>query len=98
MKYHYPENLVFQNLPVKKSKCSYKNNGEEEINRMRNSKIIDALTSVDVVEIVNCGGNILEVFEGFFCHNVEYNPHTEFVTDMFEEIYLNHKEKICVKT
>ena len=42
---------------------------------MRNGIIIDTLTSVDIVEIVECGG-ILEVFEGFFCHNLEYNPYT----------------------
>ena len=42
------------------------------------------MTSVDIVEIVKYGGVILEVYEGFFCHNLEYNPYTEFVTDMFE--------------
>ena len=43
------------------------------------------VTSVDIVEIVKCGGVILEFSEGFFCHNLEDNPHTEFVTDMFEK-------------
>ena len=43
------------------------------------------MTSVDIVEVVKCGGIILEVFEGFFCHNQVYNPYTEFVTDMFEQ-------------
>ena len=52
---------------------------------MRNGIIIDTLTSVDIVEIVKYGGIILEVFEGFFCHNLEYNTYTEFVTDMFEK-------------
>ena len=27
----------------------------------------------------------MEVFEGFSCQNLEYNPYTEFVTDMFEK-------------
>ena len=86
VKYHNPENLIFQHLPVKeKMKNPYKNNRLEEINRMRNGIIIDSLTSVDIVEIVKCGGIILEVYEGFFCHNLEYNPYTEFVTDMFEK-------------
>ena len=86
IKYHNPENLIFQQLPIKeKIKNPYKNNRFEEINRMRNGIIIDTLTSVDIVEIVKCGGVILEVFEGFFCHNLEYNPYTEFVTDMFEK-------------
>ena len=99
IKYHNPENLIFQHLPIKeKIKNPYKNNRFEEINRMRNGIVIDTLTSVDIVEIVKCGGVILEVFEGLFCHNLEYNPYTEFVNDMFEkEIYLNHKEKITSK-
>ena len=57
----------------------------EEINRMRNGIIVYFLTGFDIVEIVKCGGNILEVFEGFVCLNLEYNPFTEFVTDMFEK-------------
>ena len=86
VKYHNPENLIFQHLPIKeKIKNPYKNNRFEEINRMRNGIIIDTLTSVDIVEIVKYGGVILEVFEGFFCHNLEYNPYPEFVTDMFEK-------------
>ena len=86
VKYHNPENLIFQHLPIKeKIKNPYKNIRFEEINRMRNGIIIDTLTSVDIVEIVKYGGVILEVFEGFSCHNLEYNPYTEFVTDMFEK-------------
>ena len=43
------------------------------------------MTSVDIVEIVECGGIILEFYGGFFCHNLEENPYAEFVTDMFEK-------------
>ena len=56
----------------------------EEINRRRKGIIINTLTSVDFVEIVENRGINLEVFEGFFCHKLDYNPYTEFVTDMFE--------------
>ena len=78
VKYHNPENLVFQHLPVKnKIKNPYKDNRLEKINRMRNGIIIHTLTSVDIVEIVKCGGVVLEVFEGFFCHNLEYISYTE---------------------
>ena len=54
---------------------------------MRNGIIIDTLTSNDIVEIVKCecGGVILEIYEGFFCHNLNFIPYTEFVTDMFEK-------------
>ena len=86
VKYHNPENLIFQHLPIKeKIENPYKNNRLEEVNRSRNGIIIDTLTSVDIVEIVKCGGEILEVYEGFFSHNLEFNPYTEFVTDMFEK-------------
>ena len=43
--------------------------------------MIDTSTSVGIWENVKCSGIIFEVFEGFFCHNVEYNPYTEFVTE-----------------
>ena len=86
IKYHNPENLVFQHLPIKeKVKNPYKKKRLEEISRMRNGIIIDTLTSVDIVELVKYGSVILEVYEGFFCYNLEFNPYTEFVTDMFNK-------------
>ena len=84
--YHEPENLVFHHLSVKKkNKNLYKNNNLEETNRMRNGVRIHTSTSIDFVEIVKCGGVILEIFEGYFCHNLEYNHYTEYVTGMFEK-------------
>ena len=86
VKHYNPEKLVFQHLPLKqKIKNPYKNNRLEEIIRMRNGIIVDTLTSVETVETVKCGGVASEVFEGFFCQNLGYNPYTEFVTDMFEK-------------
>ena len=86
VKYHNPKDLIFQHLPIKeKIENPYKNNRLEEINRMRNGIIVDTLSSVDIVEIVKCGGVILDIYEGFFCHNLEFNPYTEFVTDMFQK-------------
>ena len=86
VKYHNPENLVFQHLPVKeKFENPYKNNRLEEINRMRSGIIIDTLSSVEIVEIVKYGCIILEVFGGIFCVDLEYNQYTEFVTDMFQK-------------
>ena len=52
---------------------------------MRNGITVDTSTSVGIVEIVKGRGFILEVFETFFCHNLKYNPYTEFVIDMFEK-------------
>ena len=92
--YHNPENLVFQHFPIKKKIVNpYKNNRLEEINGMGNGIIIDTLTSVDFVEKNKCGGVIFEVYEVFFCHNLEFNPYTEFVTDMFEKRNLFKSQK-----
>ena len=55
----------------------------EDFNRMKNGIMLDTLTSVDFSEIVKCGAIVSEVFEGFFCLNLENNPYTEF-TDTFE--------------
>ena len=53
VKYHNRENLNFQHLLVEeKIENPSKNNRLEEINRMRNGKKIDTLTSVDFIE--NC--------------------------------------------
>ena len=86
VKYHNPHNLIFQHLPIKeKIENPYKNNRLEENNTIRNGINLDTLTSVDIVERVKCGGVILDVYEGFFSHNLEYKHYTEFITDMFEE-------------
>ena len=52
---------------------------------MRKSIITDTFTSVDTVDLANCGGVFLEVYAGFLCHNLEYSPYAEFVTEMFEK-------------
>ena len=86
VKHHNSCNLIFQHLPMKeKTENSNKNNRLKEINRKRNCVIIDTLTSVDIVEIVKYGGIILEVFQGFFCHNLDCTPYAKFVTDMFKK-------------
>ena len=45
----------------------------------------DTLASVDIVEIVESGGLILEEFVGVYCHNTENNIYRKFFTDMFEK-------------
>ena len=54
---------------------------------MRVGIIIDTLRRVDIVEILKYGSIILEVFEEFFCHNLENNNYTETDTDMLEKRY-----------
>ena len=89
-----------QHLPIGgKINIPYKNKKSEEFHRTRNGIILDTLTSVDIVEIVKCGGIILEFYERFFCHDQKNNTFTEFVTDIFEkkEIYLNHRKGFASK-
>ena len=79
-------NLLFEHVPIKeKIKNPCKKKRLEDINRMRNGLITDTLTSVDTVEIIKYGAFILKFFEGCFCHNLEFNPYTEIVTDVFEK-------------
>ena len=52
VKCHNPQNLVFQDLYLKKFTNSHNNNRLKEINGMRNGIIIDTLTTVDIVETV----------------------------------------------
>ena len=52
---------------------------------MRIGIIKNTLASVGIVEIIEFGGIVLEVFEGFLFHNLECNPYTEFTTGMFEK-------------
>ena len=44
--------------------------------------IIDILNSVDIVEIINCGGASSDVFDGFSCYNMQFNPYVDFVNDV----------------
>ena len=86
VKYNSPENLFFQHLPVREENSNPNIKKRlEESNRMRKIIIIDTLTIVYNVDIVHCGGISLEISEGFFCHNLEYNPYSEFVDDMFDK-------------
>ena len=65
--YHNSENLIFQHLPINEKIINpYRTNRFEGIIRLRNRIVMEILTSVDIVKIVECGGNILEIYEGFF--------------------------------
>ena len=98
MKHHNPENLVFQHLPEKEMiKNPYKDKRYEEIQRKKNGIIIDTLSSVEIVEIVKCGGVILEVFEGFsvITWNIILIQNLLLICSKKN---LNHKKEISFKT
>ena len=86
VKYHNPENLIFQHLPARdRIRLPYKNNAYMSVNRSRNGVIIATLTSIDIMEIVKIGGVILKVYEGFFCESLDFNPYSDFVLDMHKK-------------
>ena len=76
----------------KKLVAHIKNNRLEEIIRSRNGIIIDTLNLVDIVEIVKCGSVDIEVYEGFFCYNMQFNPYVVFVNDMIAQRDLFKKQ------
>ena len=49
---------------------------------MRNEYIIDTLTSFDFFQKFLSGGEVLDVYEGFVCQNLDFNPYTGFVRKM----------------
>ena len=62
IKYYNPPDLIFQHLPVKEKIKKI------EVNRMRNGYIIDALTSVDIQEIVKTRAKVIQNYEGVIYH------------------------------
>ena len=85
VKYHNPEYLILQHLPVNGEVFNESKNKFEHVNRFRNGHITQHLTSVDIEQIVRIGGVILEFIEGFICDNLDYNPFTEYVHDLIEK-------------
>ena len=51
---------------------------------MRNGYIIDTLTSVDICEIVNMGGKVIEIYEGVvYRENFKISPFREIMGKFF---------------
>ena len=72
IKYHNPEILIFQHIPIREKVINpQKNNRLEAVNPSRNGVITDSLNSFDNIEIVKGGGSVLEVFEGLFGHTMQ---------------------------
>ena len=56
-----------------------------EINRMRNSYIIDTLASVAIQEIVKIGGKVKETYEGIvYGKNLSVSPCKKVFDKLFE--------------
>ena len=75
IKYYNPSN---SNLPVK-GKVN-----KIEINRMRNGYKIDTLTSVDIQEIVEIEGKVIEIYEGaIYRENFKVSPFRKVIVEIF---------------
>ena len=100
-KYHNPENLILQHMGVKEEVFDETKNKHEPVNRFRNGDITQHLTSIDVEEIVRIGGIIKNIYEGFICDNLDFNPFREYILDMTakrnEYIKQGKINRICVK-
>ena len=69
IKSYNPPNLIFQQLPVREIVKNI------EFTRMRNGYFIDTLTSVDIREIVEFGGKVIRIYEGFCIEEtLKYQP------------------------
>ena len=73
-----PNNLIVQHLPIKEKEKKI------EINRMRNDYIIDTLMSVDIQEIVEIRGRVIEIYEGvIYRENFKVSPFREVIDKLF---------------
>ena len=58
---------------------------------MTNEYYIDILTSFDIFEKLMSGGEVLDVYEGFLCQNLDFNPYIGFVREMVAKEKNNEK-------
>ena len=78
IRYYNPPNLIFHHLPVKEKVK------KTEVNRMRNGYITDTLTSVDIQEIVEIGGKVIEFYEGvIYRENFKTSPFRRVIEKLF---------------
>ena len=78
IKYYKPPSLIFQHMPVKEKV------EKVEVNRMRKRHIIDTLTSVDIQEVVEIGGKVVETYEGvLYRENFKVSPFRKVIEKLF---------------
>ena len=71
---HNPENPLPARSNKRKINKLFKIIRLEALNRMRNRAIIDTVTFVVFVELVKNGGEIFDVYEGFFLSQSRFQP------------------------
>ena len=78
IKYYKPINLIVHHIPVKEREKKI------EINRMLSGYTLGTLPSVDIQEIVEIGGKVIQVWEGvIYRENFEVSPFTNVIDVVF---------------
>ena len=78
IKYYNPRHLIFQHVPFKQKVRKI------EVNRMRIRYIFETLTSVDICEIVNFVGKVIEINEGvIYRENFKISPFRKVIEKLF---------------
>ena len=81
--FNYPDDMFFQPVPAK-DKVRNENNCKQEVIRFRNGMCYDVLTSVDIQEIVRCGGKILSITDGMiYEENYSISPFRSYIDKLF---------------
>ena len=91
--YEYPENLFFQPMPAKDKTVERSVKQNLDVIRFRNGVIYDVLCSVDIQEIVRCGGKIIKIYDGIiYRENFKQSPFRAYVKKLFE-LRLKYKQE-----
>lgn len=81
--YKYPDDMFFSPIFCKDTVIS--NKEKIEVLRSRTGQCCDILTSVDIQEIVRCGGRIIRIFDGMiFEENFKVNPFRAYILHLYE--------------
>jgi hypothetical protein len=84
IEYFNPKDLILQHLTVKDNVKIDKSNGE--VNRFRNGLIRDTLNSVDIDQIVRCGGRITDIYSGIvYEENFQESPFKSFIHKLYNK-------------
>ena len=85
VRFHNPEENIFQLMSVKENIFNDRKNGYEEMSRFNNGDISQHITSVDLRKVVISGGYIVIIIERFLYVSLQINPFEIFVKDMTDE-------------
>lgn len=81
--FKYPNDMFFQPIPAKDTIQNHEGK-KQEIIRFRNGYCYDVLNSVDIQEIVRCGGEICNIYDGIiYEENYDASPFRSYIEMLF---------------